>query len=184
MAYTQAAAQAAFENILSHVGQDIATLRTGRATTQMLDPVTVMAYGAPMKLIEVASVSAPDPTLLTVTPWDKALLPDIEKGIATAGLNLNPVVSDDMIRITVTPPTGEQRKELVKQLHQKIESGKVMLRTQRGELKKDIEDTKDDDGVSEDDITTQLEELEGIVKQYTDQLVALSDKKEAELLKL
>ena len=97
------------QKALDHSTQDIASLRTGRATAQMLDPVMVEAYGTHMRLVEVASVQAPDPSLLVVTPWDKSLLEAVEKGISKADLNLNPVVDGDLIRIAVAALTEENR---------------------------------------------------------------------------
>ena len=103
-----------------HVQQEVRTLRTGRASADILDPVRVEAYGSSMRLVEVASVTAPDATLLVVSPWDKSLVGAVEKAIASAGLNLNPVVEGQIIRIAVPPLTQERRQEMVKLLHQKL----------------------------------------------------------------
>lgn len=165
-----------------HVKQDVSTLRTGRATAQMLDSVTIEAYGSYLKIVEVASIQAPDPTLLVVTPWDKSLLMAVEKGIKSANLNLNPVVDGDIIRIAVPPLTEEKRLEMVKQLQRKIEDGKVMLRNIRTDSKQEIEAQKGQSGVSEDDIENNLEELEKLHKKYLEDLDNLSVSKEKELL--
>ncbi len=167
---------------LEHVRADMATLRTGKATPQLLDSVTVEAYGGFMKVQELAGVSAPDPTLLVVTPWDKSVLHAIEKAIASAGLNLNPVVNGDMIRIAVPSLTQERRLEMVKLLSQKLENGRVMIRTIRTDTKKLIEKQKGTEGVSEDDITTDLEKLETLTKTHLDQLEELGKKKEIDLM--
>jgi ribosome recycling factor len=167
---------------IEHIRQDVNTLRTGRATVQMLDSVTVEAYGSYMKLIEVASVQAPDPTLLVVTPWDKSLLEATQKGIKAANLNLNPIVDGGLIRISVPPLTEEKRHEMVKQLQRKIEDGKVMLRNVRSDSKQEIDDQKGQDGVSEDDIGYNLEELDRRHKSYLDILEKMSETKEKELL--
>ncbi len=107
------------EKTLEFASAEFASLRTGRASVQALDPVTVEAYGTRMKLQEVANVTAPDPTLLVVKPWDKSLLSAVEKAISSAGLNLQPIVDSDLIRISVPPLTEDKRKEMVKLLHQK-----------------------------------------------------------------
>lgn len=161
---------------------DVASLRTGRATVQILDPVVVEAYGSRMKLIEVSSVQAPDPTMLLVTPWDKSLLSNIEKAIASAGLNLNPVVDGDIIRIKISSLTEEKRLEMVKILHKKIESGRVLFRNLRSDVKRDIEKQKGEDGVSEDDIKSEIKELDELLKQGMEKLDNLSMNKEKELL--
>ncbi len=170
--------------IIKHLKQDLASLRTGRATVTLLDPVQVEAYGTYMKVNELASVSAPDATLLVVEPWDKGLLEAIEKAIASAGLNLNPVVQDNIIRIAVPPLTEEKRKEMVRSLHQKVESARVMLRNLRNEIKKQIEEQQDQTGVSEDDVKADLDELEERMKQVLNEFDQLAQAKEAELMRV
>ncbi len=165
-----------------HVLQDVRSLRTGRASVQLLDPVRVDAYGTQMSLVEVASVTAPDATLLVVSPWDKSLISSIEKAIASAGLNLNPVVDGQIIRIAVPALTQERRQEMVKLLHQKIESGRVTVRTIRTETKQEIEEQKGGAGVSEDDIELELDELDKEVKLALAKLDELQAQKEKELL--
>ncbi len=165
-----------------HALQDIRTLRTGRASVELLDPVRVEAYGTQMGLVEVASITAPDATLLVVSPWDKSLIGVIEKAIASAGLNLNPVVDGQIIRIAVPALTQERRQEMVKLLHQKIEAGRVTVRTLRTESKQEIEMQKGSAGVSEDDIEQELENLDKEVKQALNKLDDLQSQKEKELL--
>lgn len=167
-----------------HFRQEIAQIRSGRATTQLLDPVSVEAYGTRMRINEVANVSVPDATLLLVSPWDKSLLQAIEKAIASAGINLNPVVDGQVIRIVVPALTQERRQELVKVVHQRAEAGRVMIRTIRTETKKAIEKQKGQDGVSEDAIELELVELEDRVKAVLAELDQLVADKEAELLKI
>lgn len=164
------------------VVNDVATLRTGRATVQILDPVMVDAYGSKMKIVEVGSVQAPDPSMLIVTPWDKSLLPNIERAIATADLNLNPVVDGDIIRIKIASLTEEKRKEMVKILYKKIESGKVMFRGLRADTKRDIEKQKGGEGISEDDIKFDSKELDELLKKDMIRLDELLSNKEKELL--
>ncbi|MFH2021987.1 MAG: ribosome recycling factor [Patescibacteria group bacterium] len=170
------------QKTLAHVKQDVGQLRTGRSSTSMLDPVVVEAYGTKMKLNELASLSAPDPGLLIVSPWDKSLLSSIEKAIASANLNLNPVVDGDIIRIVVAPLTEERRLEYVKQLHQKIEAGRVMMRNIRSDVRREIEALKGEAGVSEDDIDFDLENLEAEFKKVNLELDKISEFKERELL--
>lgn len=184
MAYEFSLFEAQSNKTIEHVRQDISTLRTGRATAQMLDSVSVEAYGSYLKIVEVASVQAPDPTMIVVTPWDKSLLEAVDKGIKAANLNLNPVIDGGIIRISVPPLTEEKRLEMVKQLQRKIEDGKVMLRNVRADSKQEIEDQKGQGGVSEDDIERELEDLEKRHKKYLEILENLSETKEKELLKV
>ncbi len=170
------------DKTLQHIQQDIGTLRTGRASVQMMDPVSVEAYGTHMKVNEVANISAPDPGMLVISPWDKSLLGTIEKAISISGLNIHPVVDGDIIRIVVPPLTEERRKEMVKLLHQKIESGRVMMRNVRAEIKKEIDGQKDTAGVSEDTMKLDLQELEKQNKHYMDLIDQLAQDKEKELM--
>lgn len=165
-----------------HVVQDARSLRTGRASAELLDPVKVEAYGSLVRLVEVASITAPDATLLVVSPWDKSLLSAVEKAVASAGLNLNPVVDGQIIRISVPALTQERRQEMVKLLHQKIEAGRVTVRTLRTETKQEIEDQRGEAGVSEDDIKFELENLDKEVKLALAKLDELQAQKEKELL--
>ncbi|MBU0576898.1 ribosome recycling factor [Patescibacteria group bacterium] len=169
---------------IEHVTKDLATLRTGKASVQMLDPVTVEAYGSEMKIHELASVSAPDPSLLMIKPWDTSILESIEKAIAKSGLNFNPVVDGNIIRIQVPPLTEERRKEMVRLLHQKVESGRVMLRSIRSDVKQEIEQQKGEANVSEDDIHNDLKKLNEATQKYIDKLEKMAENKENELMTL
>lgn len=170
------------QKIVDHIIQDISSLRTGRAHSALLDPVTVEAYGTKMKINELAAVSVPDPTMLVVSPWDKSLLESIAKGIQISGLNLNPIVDGDIIRISIPALTAERRQEMVKLLSQKIEAGKVMVRNLRGDVRKEIESQKGQDGVSEDNIKAWQEELDKKVKDTEQKIDELKKKKETELM--
>lgn len=170
------------DKALEHIQHDLNQLRTGRATAQMLDPVMVEAYGTRLKIGEVATVNVPDPNMILVTPWDKSILANVEKGITIAGLNLNPVVDGQVIRIVVPPLTEERRKEMVKMLHQKIEAGRVMLRSIRMDVKKSIDAQAGQPGISEDTIEADLAQLDEDMKRYMEQIDSLAENKEHELM--
>ena len=169
---------------MEHTMEQVNGLRIGGANIQMLDTVMVEAYGTKMKLNEVASISAPDPQTLMISPWDVSLLQAIEKGVMGANLNLNPVVDGKIVRISVPPLTAETRAQLVKILQQKIEDGKVMLRGMRAETKKEIEAREDQSGVSEDEVKRDLEELKKKTKAVSEELDELLEKKKTQLLKV
>lgn len=169
---------------LDNINAEVASIRTGGASPQLLDSVKVEAYGTTMKVTEVAAITVADPTLLVVSPWDASLLGAIEKGIQQANLNLNPVVDGKIIRISIPPLTQETRLELVRTLKQRLEDGKVLIRALRGETKKEIEKQTGNAGVSEDDIDTDLDKLENEVKKIMTQVDQLGATKEAQLLKV
>jgi ribosome recycling factor len=182
MPYNLAAFFDRSSKLLDHFRLDIATLRTGRANAQMLDPVMVEAYSTRMRLVELASIQVSDPTMIVVTPWDKSLLEVIAKAIASAQLNLNPAVDGSAIRVPVPALTEEKRLEMVKILHKKIESAKVMARSLRTDIKSEIEKQKDSGGVSEDDIDRDLESLEKELKKLIEQIDSIGSTKEKDLL--
>jgi ribosome recycling factor len=173
-----------FEKAFTHTQQEVANLRTGRASVQMLDDVMVEAYGSRMHLNEVSSIAAPDPSLLVVSPWDKSLVSAVEKAILAANINLNPVVDGEVVKVPVPALTQERRQEMIKILHQKAESGRIMIRSARSDIRREIEDQEGEAGVSEDDVKAGFEELETTTKQYMEKIDELVKHKEAELTTL
>jgi len=173
--------QERFQQVLSHFTNDLKGVKTGRAKPALVEDVWVEAYGTKMHLKELASITAPDPHQIIISPWDKSLLETIAKGVNTANLNLNAVVDGEIIRISIPALTAETREQLVKLIHQKLESAKIMLRQIRQEAKKTIEEQKDKGGVSEDSIHLDLENLQKMVDEYEEKLEALAASKEEEL---
>ena len=172
------------DKVLEVVGGDMATVKTGRAKPSLVENVSVEAYGTRMKLMELATISAPDTTMIMINPWDKGNLAAIERGIASAGLNINPVVESDHIRIVIPPLTQERRQEMVKLVKQKLESGKQMVRDVRLKYKKMIDDQKGKPGVSEDNISADLETLQKKMDEYVAKLEKVVQEKETELMQM
>ncbi|HKY74053.1 MAG TPA: ribosome recycling factor [Patescibacteria group bacterium] len=172
------------EKVLQVVRDDMATVRTGRAKPSLVENALIEAYDTRMRLVELAMISAPDPNLITITPWDKSLVSAVEKGIAAAGLNLSPVVDGDQIRIVIPPLTQERREEMVRLVHQKLEAGKQMLRDVRQKHKKLIEDEKGKPGISEDDVEKDLKDLQSSTEAHSIKLEALFKEKEVELMQV
>jgi len=170
-----------FQQVFAHTQLELGTLRTGRASVQLLDGVLVEAYGTKLHLNEVATVSAPDATFLVVSPWDKSLVSAVEKAIQLANLNLSPVVDGEVVKVPVPSLTQERREEMIKVLHQKAESGRVMMRSTRSDVRRQIEDQKGEAGVSEDDIQAAFEELDRVSAEWIGKIDELVAHKEAEL---
>lgn len=168
--------------VLEVVDGDLATVRTGRAKPDLVSNLTVMAYGQKMKLFELATVSAPDTGLLVIMPWDKSVIADIEKAIMTSDLSLSPNVSGDAIKIAIPSLTEERRLDFVKLVHQKMESGKIMIRQVRQEMKEKIDDLKGSSGISEDDIDRMLEQLQRKIEEFGLQVEEKGKIKEAEIM--
>jgi ribosome recycling factor len=161
--------------------RELATIRTGKATTSLLDAVRVEAYGQTLPLNQVASVAAPEPRLLTVQPWDKKLAGAIEKAILASDLGLNPASDGTIIRVPLPPLNEERRRELVKVVHKLAEEGRIAIRHARTDI---VARVKKLEHVSDDDKRRAEKDLQ---KQHDDaihQIEALVKGKEAEIMEV
>lgn len=161
--------------------QDLSTVRTGRAKPSLVENVEVEAYGSRMRLMELANISAPDSSSIVVRPWDKTVLKEIEKALASSELHIPPVVDGDQIRLSIPPLTGERRQELAKLVGQKKNASLEMLRDIRIKYKKQIDGQKGAPGISEDMIKHDLEELQKITDEFSKKLEEIASAKEKEL---
>jgi ribosome recycling factor len=163
------------------VKREFATVRTGKATTALLDLVRVEAYGNEMPLTQVASVAAPEPKLLTIQPWDKTLLKAIEKAILGSDLGLTPSNDGNLIRIPLPPLTEERRKELVKVIHKLAEEGRVAIRHARTET---IGKIKKIEHVSEDEKKKGEKDIQKVYDEHLKLVDAAVKAKEAEIMEV
>lgn len=160
------------------------TLRTGRASTSLLDDVEVDAYGRTMPLKQVASISTPDAKTITVTPWDKSQLAIVEKAILVADLGLNPQNDGKMIRLIIPPLTEERRKELVKKAHHMAEEARVAIRNVRRHQKDEIEKLRKGKELSDDLAHDALDELQSITDKWTKEVDEVLAVKEKEIMEV
>lgn len=170
------------DKVIENVEEDFATVRVGRAKASLVENLGVMAYGTRMRLVELATITVPDANLLIVTPFDRSNLAAIEKAVAESEMQLSPAVSGDMIRIVIPPLTQERREDFVKLLKQKTESGKVMLRQARQDIKEKIDSLKEKKEVSEDDIFMLLEQLDKVTGEYGEKIEVMSRNREEEVM--
>ena len=174
-------AKQAMDKAVEAVKREFATVRTGKATTALLDLVRVEAYGNEMPINQVASVATPEPKLLTVQPWDKSLLKAVEKAILASDLGLTPSNDGNIIRIPLPPLTEERRRELVKVVHKFAEEGRVAVRHARTEA---INRIKKAEHVSDDE----KKHTEKDVQKLHDEHLKLVDEvvkaKEAEIMEV
>jgi ribosome recycling factor len=163
---------------------EMGSLRTGRASTTLLEHFKVDYYGTATPLNQVATLGVPDPALLTVQPWDPSLLPAIEKTIRSGGLGLNPVNDGKILKVPIPPLTEERRKELVKHLHKVLENHRTAVRNIRrdgnDELKRLLKDKK----ISEDDERRGLEEIQKLTDEIMEKIESAGKTKEREILEL
>lgn len=150
---------------------DLAGLRSGRASTTLLEPITVEVYGAKMPIAQVASLSAPEPRMLTVQVWDKANLGAVEKAIRAAGLGLNPMTDGQLLRLPIPDLTEDRRKELAKLAGQYAEKAKVAARNVRRDGMDQLKAAEKAGEISKDDHKTKADE----VQKLTDKIVAEID---------
>ena len=175
-------AKARMEDALDAVRREFATVRTGKASPALLDTVRVEAYGSQMPLNQVATVSTPDASLIVVQPFDKTLLPEIERGIMTADLGLNPANDGNIIRVPIPPLNEERRKEYVKVLHKMAEECKVSIRHARRLVRDEVHQLVKDHELGEDDGRRREDQIEKVTHEYTDKVDDLLKAKEAEVM--
>jgi len=174
-------ARAAMDKAMDSTRREFATIRSGKATTSLLDLVRVSAYGNEMPLNQVASVAAPEPRLLTVTPWDKALTGAIDKALRESDLGLNPATQGGVIRVPLPPLTEERRRELVKVVHKLAEEGRVSVRHARHTSKEQL---KKIEHVSEDDQRKADHDLQKVTDDHIKHIDELVKGKEAEIMEV
>jgi ribosome recycling factor len=169
---------------LETVRRELSAMRTGRASLSMLDGVRVDYYGTPTPLNQVGTLSTPDPTLITVQPWDPKVLPLIEKAIRTSDLDLNPQNDGKIIRIPVPSLTEERRKNLVKHAHKHAEDGRVAIRNVRRDANEHLKKMLKDHTVSEDDEKQAMAEVQKLTDHTIEKINEFLKKKEAEILEV
>jgi ribosome recycling factor len=170
------------DKVLEVMARDLSRIRTGRASVALLEGIKVDCYGTSMPLPQVASLAAPESRLLTVQPWDPAVLGEIEKAILKSDLGLNPVNDGKMIRLPIPPLTTERRKELVKLVKKMGEEAKVALRNVRREANEDLKDLKKEKLLSEDEAHRAQEEVQKVTDEFIKKVDAQSAEKEKEIM--
>ncbi|MBA2688977.1 MAG: ribosome recycling factor [Gemmatimonadaceae bacterium] len=174
-------ARAGMEKALESSKRELGSIRSGKASPTMLDTVKVEAYGSTVPLSQVASVSAPEPRMLMVTPWDKGLTSAIEKALRESDLGLNPQSQSGTIRVPLPALNEERRKELVKVLHKLTEEGRVAIRHSRTDARDKL---KKLEKVSEDDVKHAEKDLQKLHDEYIGKVDALLKAKEAEIMEV
>ena len=164
---------------LDQLRQDLTAVRTGRASLHLLDGVRVDYYGTPTPLNQVATLSVPEARLIMVKPWEKNMIPVIEKAIRDANLGVNPMSDKDLVRVPIPALTEERRKEIVKQVRHKGEEHKIAIRNERRDAKELIEVAEKDGDISEDEAKKALDRMQketddGVKK--IDEIVAAKEK--------
>ena len=172
------------ESALESLRREFAGVRTGKASPQLLDAIRVEAYGSRVPLNQVGTVAAPEPRMLTVQPWDRGLVKDIERALRESDLGLNPSNDGQLIRIPIPPLTEERRREYVRLLHKLAEEGRVAVRQARKDANDEVKARQKKEGLSEDDIRREEKEVQKLTDQYIARIEELMKHKEAEIMEV
>jgi ribosome recycling factor len=180
----EAAAKTRMEKVLSDLQHDMAGVRTGRASVSLLDNVRADYYGTPTPLNQLATLHVPEPSLITVQPWDVSQIALIEKAIRASDLGLNPGNDGKLIRVPIPPLTEERRKELVKKVHHIAEDHRVALRNIRRDSNEHIKKILKDKLISEDDDRRAHDDIQKLTDAYIQKLDLAVKNKEKEVLEI
>ena len=180
--YDKADLERRMKGAVESLRSDLGGLRTGRANTSLLDPITVDVYGSNMPLNQVATVSAPEPRLLSVQVWDKSNIGPVEKAIRSAGLGLNPINDGNNIRLPIPDLTEEHRKELAKLAHQYAEKARIAIRNVRRDGMDALKADETKKEISEDDRKRGETEVQKLTDDMIKEVEAVATQKEQEIL--
>lgn len=177
-------AEEKMKKTISVLKSDLSTMRAGRANPTMLDRIQVDYYGSPCPLNQVANISAPEPRVLVISPWEKSLMKEIEKAILTSDLGINPSNDGSVIRLVVPELTEETRKNLVKTVKKTGEEAKVALRSIRRDANDKIKALKKDGEITEDELKSSEEKVQKIIDSFVKEVDTIIVAKEKEIMSI
>ena len=177
-------AEEKMKKTISVLKSDLSTMRAGRANPTMLDRIQVDYYGSPCTLNQVANISAPEPRVLVISPWEKSLMKEIEKAILTSDLGINPSNDGSVIRLVVPELTEETRRNLVKNVKKTGEEAKVALRSIRREANDKIKALKKDGEITEDELKNSEEKVQKIIDSFVKEVDTIIVAKEKEIMSI
>lgn len=162
--------------------RELNSIRTGRASPSLLDRVQVEAYGVPSPLTAVASISVPEPRMIVIQPWDRRMIPAIEKAIQKSDLGLNPVSDGSVVRLAIPPLNEERRRELVKQVHKRAEEARVAVRNCRRDAVDELKKAEKASTLSEDEVKRGQDRLQKLTDSVIGQIDKIAQAKEREVM--
>ncbi len=170
------------EKAIEHYKQEVSFVRTGRASTHILNPVKVDYYGVPTPLNNVANITIPEAQLISIQPFDPSTIELIEKAIIESDIGLNPSNDGNIIRLNIPSLTEDRRKELVKQVHKIIEDGKISIRNIRRDANEQLKKLEKSHDLSEDNLKRELDNVQELTDKYIGNLDEIQKNKENEIL--
>jgi ribosome recycling factor len=177
-------AEERMKGALSALGNDLAAIRTGRASPALVERLDVEYYGTPTPLQQLATIGAPEARLLTIKPFDPASLKDIERAILASDLGLTPNNDGKLIRLSIPALTEERRKQLTKVVHHRLEEARVAVRNVRRSAHEDLREFQKEKRISEDDLERGETELQKLTDRYVDKIEETGKPKEAEIMEI
>jgi ribosome recycling factor len=177
-------AEERMKGAISALSNDLATIRTGRASPALVERLDVQYYGSPTPLQQLATISAPEPRLLTIKPFDPASLKDIERAILASELGLTPNNDGKLIRLSIPALTEERRKQLTKVVHHRLEEARVAVRNVRRSTHEDMREFEKEKLISEDDLERGEAELQKLTDRYVEKIDESGRRKEADIMEI
>lgn len=171
-----------FDRALEHLQQDLGTLRSGRATPALVEHVKVEAYGTVTPLIELASITAPEPRLVVVSPWDKGIIKDVERALSAANLGMTPIIDGAILRLNLPHLSEERRRELVKLSKVKLEEARVAIRNVREEVLRRLKEDKTKGTLGEDGFFVAQKDLQKLMDDYNERIKSMGEEKEKDIM--
>lgn len=177
-------AERRMKKAVEHVKEEFASIRTGRASASLLNRVNVNYYGTSTPLNQIASIGVPEPTLLVISPYDKSVIPEVEKAILSSDLGLNPVSDGNVIRLPIPKLNEERRRELTRLVRAKAEEGRVAVRNVRRDAIEDLRSFEKEGEITKDDLRRGQEEAQKLTDRYVAEIDEMLRVKEKELLEV
>jgi len=181
---TLADAESRMAKSLEALHRDLNTIRTGRASPALLDRVSVEYYGTPTPLNQMSNISAPEARLLVIQPWDKGVIPDIERALQRSDIGITPSNDGVVIRLAIPQLTEDRRKQLAKQVHSQVEDAKIAIRNVRRDSMSDVREMLSSKMISEDDERRAAQRLDELTKKFVDEAESIGKTKEHEVLEV
>ena len=164
--------------------QDLAAIRTGRASSALVERINVDYYGAPTPINQVCQISVPEARLIVIQPYERKLLTDIEKAIQRSDLGINPNNDGQVIRLNIPPLSEERRRDMVKTLHKKLDEHKVAIRNIRRDIQDKLQDREKKKEIAEDELKRSKDRLQKLTDRYIDEMDKVGKSKELEILEV
>jgi ribosome recycling factor len=172
------------QKTLSVLTQELATIRTGRATPGLVEHIKAEYHGVSTPINQMASISTPDAKMIVIQPWDRSSVRDIEKAILKSDIGLNPTSDGNVIRIVIPPLTEERRKDLIKAVHKRLEETKVILRNVRRDAIDKLRKAEKNKEISEDQYSRSTDQYQKLIDSYTEKVNQIGNDKETEIMEV